>query len=341
MDNFNFALNYPLPTQSHSGLVDSLAEKLKNDPLAALKNVSEENLEKCRKIAADWLKVDSGQIAFGIGGHHIFSSIIQEFTLPGEALACEEITYNGWIEASKFLGRKIVPVKMDKDGMLPESLDEIAGREGIRGIFLMPSQHNPLCTIMPLERRKAIVEVCRRHELFIIDDDAYRFLNPNPPPSFSHLYPEGSFWIQSFTKILFPSIKTGVVVAPVQSLSRLKCALRYQSPGLTLPWLMDLISTGKVDEIILGKQEEARRRQAVAAEVLKGIPYQTQPTSFHLWLEVPEGWLPAGINVMPAIRYSSNPDSIPWAIRLTLAGESDLTRMRKGLELIASQLRPQ
>ncbi len=340
MDTYNFALNYPLPTLSHAELMNSFAEKIKSDPLAALRNVTEEKLTEYQAQMASWLKVQPEQIAFGIGGHHIFSTIIQEFTLPGETMACEEITYNGWIEASKTLGRKIVSVKMDQDGMIPEALDEVAGKERIRGIFLMPSLHNPLCTVMPLERRKAIVEVCRRHELFIIDDDAYRFLNPSPPPSFAHLFPEGSFWIQSFTKSMFPSIKTGVVTAPAHTLTKLKTALRYQPPGLTLPWIMELITSGKMDEIILGKQEEARRRQAIASVVLKGIPYQTFPTSFHIWLEVPEGWLPKNINVMPAQRYFAGTGPAPSAMRLTLAGENDPARMRKGLEIFASQLRP-
>lgn len=340
MENFNFSLNYPLPTLPYADLVGTLAQKLKDDPMAALRNVPEEKLVVFQKQMAEWLRVSSEQIAFGIGGHHIFSTIIQEFTLPGEALACEEITYNGWIEASKALGRKIVSVKMDKNGMIPEALDEIAGNERIRGIFLMPSLHNPLNIVMPLERRQAIVDVCRRHEIFIIDDDAYRFLNPNPPPSFSHLYPEGSFWIQSFTKILFPSIKTGVVAAPAQTLSKLRAALRYQPPGLTLPWIMELISTGTMDKIIGGKQDEAKNRQKIATEVLKGIPYQTYPTSFHLWLEVPEGWLPKEISVMPAVRYFAGKGAVPGAMRITLAGESDPLKMRKGLESFATQLRP-
>jgi DNA-binding transcriptional MocR family regulator len=340
MEPYNFALNYPLPNMSHADLIRTLADKLKSDPLSALRNVSEQKLNEYQTQMAKWLMVGPEQIAFGIGGHQIFSTIIQEFTLPGETMACEEITYNGWIEASKTLGRKLVSVKMDKEGMLPEALDEIAGKERIRGIFLMPSLHNPLNTIMPLERRKAIIEVCRRHELFVIDDDAYRFLNPNPPPSFAHLYPEGSFWIQSFTKIMFPSIKTGVVSAPPQSVLKLRSALRYQPPGLTLPWIMELILNGKMDEIIRGKQDEAKRRQATAAEILKGIHYQTFPTSFHLWVEVPEGWLPQNINVMPALRYFAGRGKAPSATRLTLAGESDPARMKEGLELFVSQLRP-
>jgi DNA-binding transcriptional MocR family regulator len=337
METLNFSLNYPLP---HPVLMSSLAEKIKSDPLAAMRNVSEETLQSCRNIAARWMKVAPEQIAFGIGGHHIFSSILQEFTEPGDILACEEITYNGWIEASHFLGRKIISVKMDQEGMIPEALEELAQDKNLKGIFLMPSLHNPLSLVMRLERRKAIVEVCRRHDLFVIDDDAYRFLNPTPPLSFAHLYPEKSFWIQSFTKILFPSIKTGVVAAPVEMLSRLKTALRYQPPGHTLPWICDLMNSGKMDEVIQGKQEEARRRQAMASEVLKGLSYETSPTSFHLWMTVPAGWVPQGMTVMPATRYYAGRGPAPSAMRLTLAGENDISRMKLGLEMLADQLRP-
>ncbi len=139
---------------------------------------------------------------------------------------------------------------------------------------------------------------------------------------------------------MFPSIKTGVVAAPVQALPKLKAALRYQPPGLTLPWIMELITSGTLDRMILGKQEEARHRQTTASEVLKGVPYQTFPTSFHIWLEVPDGWLPQNINIMPAQRYFAGQGSAPSAMRITLAGENDPARMRKGLESFVSQLRP-
>lgn len=317
----------------------SLAEKIKSDPLASIRNVTDDKLTSFREITGKWLNIEPNRLTFGTGGHQIFSAIIQAFTTQEDVVACEEITYNGWLEACQFLHRKVVSIKMDKEGMIPEALDEAAGKCRIWGLFLMPSLHNPLNIVMPLERRRAIVEVCRKHGLWVIDDDAYRFLNPSPPPSFAHLYAERSFWIQSFTKSLFPAIKTAVVAAPVSALPALDSALRYRSPGLTLPWVIDLIQSGKFDEVIHQKREEARKRQAIARDILNKFTYQMFATSFHLWVPLSQEAEVPGVNVMSGKKYWAGPGPSNPAVRLTLAGENDPIRMKEGLSLISQKLR--
>lgn len=340
MRTLNFSINYPLPAGPHAGLVNSLAKKIQDNPQDVFKNVSNEKLVLFSEIAAKWMNVDSRCIAFGIGGHHILNSIVSGFTNPGDALASEEITYNGWLDICRNQGRRSIPIPRDSEGMIPEALDQAAAREKIWGIFLMPSLHNPLSTVMPLERRKAITDVCRKHGLWVIDDDAYRFLNPIPTPGFAHLYPEKTFWIHSFTKSLFPSLKTGMVFAPQSAIAALVTSLRYQPSSLTLPWIMDLMASGELDQILIGKQGEARLRQAMASEVLKDHSYETAPTSFHLWLKAPGSWEPHGISVVPGHRYYHGKGPAPEYVRITLAGETEIPTVHEGLRIIADQLRP-
>lgn len=318
----------------------SLGERIKQNPLQSLRNLSGESLHPFLETASRWLNVSADRISFGSGGHHILASIVQGFSKSGDFIACDEITYNGWLEICQNLGRHSIGIKCDQEGMLPDSLEKAVKENSIRGVFLMPTLHNPLSTFMPLKRRKEIVEVCRKHGLWIIDDDAYRFLHPSPIESFAHLYPENTFWIQSFTKSLFPSLKTAVVVAPAKLAEQLGISLRYTPSALTLPWIMDLIDSKKYQKIIESKQTEARSRQQMAREILKDRISQTVPTSFHLWMDVPEGWECSGVTVMPASRYFAGKGKAPNAIRITLAGEPHREIVQKGLELISQKIRP-
>ena len=59
---------------------------------------------------------------------------------------------------------------------------------------------------MPLERRQAIAEIVRKHDAYLLEDDAYGYLLSPPLPPVSRLIPERSFYIVSFAKCLAPGL---------------------------------------------------------------------------------------------------------------------------------------
>lgn len=348
---FDLMFNYPLPGDSTTELIQSLTSRISKDPFLASKFLPLDVIGEYHDRAAQWLsfpnyKINANTISFGVSGHQLLLSILLGFTKEGSQIACEPVTYNGWINIVKLTHRKNIVIPMDQFGMIPEALDEAASKNSIWGIFLMPSLHNPCATVMPLERRQAIVKICRKHNLFIIDDDAYRFLNPEPLPSFAHLMPEKTFWIQSLTKPLFPSLKTAFIVTPEKHIPTLNSVIRASahSPSpLTLPWAVEFINSKEFGELMTLKKEEAIRRQEIASAELNGFTYQTIPTSFHIWLELPKKWnslraaealMNVGVGVVPGMNYSANgTESVP-AIRIALSGEAEKSRVTQGLRIV-------
>jgi DNA-binding transcriptional MocR family regulator len=59
--------------------------------------------------------------------------------------------------------------------MRADALATVIAKEQPQAVYLMPTLNNPTGVVMPLERRLELVEVCRAHDLVIIDDDAYGF----------------------------------------------------------------------------------------------------------------------------------------------------------------------
>jgi DNA-binding transcriptional MocR family regulator len=329
-----------------------LSHRIFQDSVASTRFIPVEGIPEFQSIGAEWLSISEypitpSRIVFGVSGHHILTSILLSHTKAGQAIACDPVTYNGWINIIRHTERRHVPIFGDEQGMLPEALDAAAKKELIWGVFLMPSLHNPSTAVMGIERRKAIVEVCKANDLWIIDDDAYRFLNPDAVASFAHLYPEKSFWVQSLTKPLFPSIKTALAVAPESSVSLLNEALRvvgHQPSPLTLPWVMSLLSSKKIESVLNAKRTVAKKRQILAKQLLSEFKFQTMESSFHVWLSLPEGWSSAsanqalrnvGVGIVPGINYSV--DSMdPKKIRIALAGEEH--SVTRGLEILAKEL---
>lgn len=354
-DVIDLVYNYPAPGPRGRELIQDLAATLLSDAEGATRYLPVDGLPEHRRLCAEWLSradavIAPERVAFGVSGHQLLAAILLSSSPAGACIACDPITYNGWLNLVRHTGRKALAVAGDEHGMSPEALDDAASREPIWGVFLMPSLHNPCSTIMPIARREAIADVCRRRGLFVIDDDAYRFLNADAGPSFAHLIPERAFWLQSLSKPLFASIKTAFLVSPLDAVARVRDALRvtgHQPSALTLPWVLSLVASGRLDGLIVEKRAEARRRQALVGPALAGLTTHSTPDAFHVWVELPKGWtadsataalLAEGAAVVSGAAYSTT-GAETSAIRIALAGEVERECVAEGLRRVGVVLR--
>ncbi|KAK3337184.1 pyridoxal phosphate-dependent transferase [Cercophora scortea] len=107
----------------------------------------------------------------------------------GDAVLTEEYSFSTALETAAPLGVKVFGVKMDKEGMLPGDLDavlagwDVRARGGARKphvLYTVPSGQNPTGATQGKERRREIYEVARKHDLYIIEDEPYYFLQMEP-----------------------------------------------------------------------------------------------------------------------------------------------------------------
>ena len=96
---------------------------------------------------------------------------------PGDAIAVEAPTYLGALMAFAGAEARRRRVPMDEDGLRVDALAERLAA-GLRPKFLytIPEYQNPTGRTLPLERRRELVELCRRHGVLIFEDVAYREL---------------------------------------------------------------------------------------------------------------------------------------------------------------------
>lgn len=163
----------------------------------------------------------------------------------GDSILMEEYTFSGAIETVGPQGIKMFGVKMDAYGLLPDEMNEIlanwdAEARGARKphvLYTVPTGQNPTGTTMSLERRQAVYAVCQEHDVFIIEDDPYYFLQmqnsldeddstddggaeryvQNLMPTFLSLDTDGRVLrMDSFSKVLVPGARLGWVTASAQ-----------------------------------------------------------------------------------------------------------------------------
>ena len=167
------------------------------------------------------------------------------FCNVGDYLLTEEYTFSTAVETAMPLGIKVAGIKMDAHGMIASDLDHVLlnwdaeARGGPKPFLLytVPTGQNPTGSTQPLERRKEIYAVAEKHDLYILEDEPYYFLQMEPYVSGSiHSVPtpfEPSS-IPSFLSNLIPSYlsmdKSGRVL-------RLDSFSKIIAPGSRCGWL--------------------------------------------------------------------------------------------------------
>jgi len=349
----DFRYNYPVLPSQHQLLTDAL-NSLKPDE-SYIKMATPGGHPDDKKVAAAWLSqprfpVHEDSVVIGCGGHHALSVIILATGLSGGKVLVDPVTYNGFIGLSSMFNITLVPCPIDENGIKPEAIADLCTEHDIKAVYLMPTIHNPLCYIMPLQRRQEIVEVARRFNLVLIDDDAYGFLATEALPNFAHLAPECGFYIYSFAKILAPGMKTSYILVPEKwKMQATNAAWMTSSGPVTLynRLVSNWVEEGIVKKVIEEKRQVAREKQKLTASVLNKHKYLTQATSYHFWLPLPqsanayqfgENLSAQGVDVVTSAGYNVSGDTKYNGIRVALGNVSDEKILIQGLTIIEESL---
>ncbi len=316
-------------------------------------------LDAHRAAMADWLIQHAG-----MENAHARSAILSGGTQqamalahgavarPGDVVLCENLTFYGMRALADFAGYRLYGVKMDEQGLCPEALDRAARKTEARVIYVLPTLQNPTARIMGASRRAAIVEVARRHDLWIIEDDVYGYFGKSHPGyvPLSVLAPERSFYLGGLSKILAPGLRVGFVVPPTGGrhndlIARQLRATTYTANGLGAAVVAHAIRSGLADQIAENVLTEARERLMLAKEMLgAAVEISAVDSALHVWAPLSElaaervagRTLRHGVEVTPP--GSANVGEGPSGLRLCLGGAQSRDQLRHALQIVADAL---
>ena len=139
------------------------------------------------------------------------------FLDPGDIVLTENPTYLAAIQSFQCFEARFQPVPTDDDGIIPEAVDELAGRLKARFLYVIPNFQNPTGRTLSAERRRSLYEVAVKHGLTIVEDDPYgklRYRGSAIPPIKSFDTAGTVIYLSTFSKIVAPGFRTGWAVAP-------------------------------------------------------------------------------------------------------------------------------
>ena len=350
----NLAQGHPIPGGESALLAETLREIADEADLTDLLRYQMHNGRPADRAAgAAWLEAagvpaDPEHIVITAGAQHSVSTILTALTHPGDTIVTEAMTYPGFKAATQLRQLRLEGLAVDQEGLLPDAFEAACRATPIRLLYCSPNLCNPLAGVLSLERRKAIVEIARRYDVLIVEDDVYGFLIDRPPALVT-LAPERVLHVTSLSKCFAPGLRVGYIVAPPDRLDRLMLAVRasvWMAPPLMVELVTRWIRSGAAARLATEKREEAIRRLALARAALGNV-CALPASSYHFWLPLPESWragefaaeaLRRGVAVTPGTAFSV--DRVPPlnGLRVCISPPDSATAVERGLKILAGLL---
>jgi GntR family transcriptional regulator/MocR family aminotransferase len=217
---------------------------------------------------------------------------------PGDAAWIEEPGYPGARAALLAAGARLVPVRVDADGL--DVADGIARAPRARLAYVTPSHQFPLGATLSLARRLALLAWAGRTGAWIIEDDydsEYRFTG-RPLAALHGLDTAGRVvYLGTFSKVLSPGLRLGYIVAPPDLAEAIIAARNLTDrhpPALEQAILADFIAEGHFARHLRRVRDLAAERQSVLAAAVRDhlgdlLTVSPQPAGLHLVAHLPPG----------------------------------------------------
>ncbi|MFC5701987.1 PLP-dependent aminotransferase family protein [Cohnella faecalis] len=258
----------------------------------------------CRRMKKKGVTVTPEAMLLTTGSQQAIDLFTRIMIDPGDVILVERPTYLSALQVFRSNGATAVSVDGDEDGLNLKDLEEKLEKYKPKIVYVIPTFSNPTGKAWSLERRKGVLELCRRAGAVILEDDPYgelRFGDDSLTyPSLFSLdqHPNGScvVYTSTFSKTVAPALRTGWVMADpeiIRNMARAKQAADLHSSSLDQQTLYQLIEHYDLDGHIefVRKEYEARMRQM--AELLEqqqwpGVTWNEPKGGMFFWLELPE-----------------------------------------------------
>ncbi|WP_374049204.1 PLP-dependent aminotransferase family protein [Sinomonas sp. ASV486] len=283
------------------------------------------------------------------------------FCNPGDVVLVEDPTYVGALNTFEAYQVQVEPIRMDVDGLDPTELEaRIAALEAegktIKILYTIPSFNNPSGITMAAERRQRVVDICRGHNILVLEDNPYGMLrfDGHPLTPLRADNPDDVIYCGSFSKIFSPGVRLGWALVPKHLYRRFYLAA--EAVVLCPSTLNQMLVTeffrvfdwrGYLAESRAVYAERcAAMLDALAAEFPAEATWTTPDGGFFVWITLPEGIdtypllyqaIDAGVVFIPGAAFT--PSDVPSnKLRLAFSGVAP-EQIREGVRRLAPVVR--
>ncbi len=294
-------------------VADSIGDLIRDDGTSAMQYGSGQGdpllrEQICDVMALEGIRAHPDDVVVTVGSQQGVDLVTRVFCDPGDVVLCEAPSYVGALGVFRAFECDVVHVEMDDDGLVPEALEQAirsvaAAGKRAKFLYTIPTYHNPAGVTLSTSRRAEVLEICRRHDLLVLEDNPYGLLgfDADPPRALRADDADRVVYLGSFSKTFAPGFRVGWVVAP--HAVREKLVLAQESATLCPP----TFSQRAISAYLTGHDWRSQvkdftemyreRRDAMLAALeeqlggdrLEQARWTVPAGGFYVWLTLPEG----------------------------------------------------
>jgi 2-aminoadipate transaminase len=217
----------------------------------------------------------------------------------GDLVAIEDPVYPGLREVFDRAGARMAGIPVGEAGIDLDALEAAIHRESPRLIVVTPNFQNPTGASMPIESRRRLLALARQASIPVVENDIYGELryHGETAPCLKQLDETGAvITLRSFSKIAFPGLRVGWVLAPQAVIRRLAEAKQWtdlhtdQLSQAALHRLSDsAVLTRHIGDVKRAGRERLEAALDACTEFLpEGSHWIPPDGGMSLWVRLPE-----------------------------------------------------
>lgn len=290
---------FPLPR-----LAKSLAQAARLvSPWSTVVDLPPGNDQLRQQIALRYLGMGVAQpldeIVVTNGALEALNLCLMAVTRPGDVVAVESPGFYAALQAIERLDLRAIEIPVDpRTGLDLGALAHALDRHNVRACWFMTNFQNPTGVTLPLEKKRALVELLARHEVPLIEDDVYGELHFGPGyPLPARAFDQNGLVMHcsSFSKTLAPGYRIGWAAAGrfAEKVQRLKLMTTLSASIPAQAGIANYLEHGGYDRHLrklrdtlhgqLDRMDDALRRWLPA-----GVEWVRPVGGYFLWLVFPD-----------------------------------------------------
>ncbi len=284
-------------------LKDAINVVLERDGAAALNYEVPEGYGPLRAAVRDYvsalgIQCSPSNVLITGGTQQALDLVIQALLSEGDTLITENPTYIGMIDIARTRRVNLHGICTTDEGIQLDRLENYLIDNDPNLIYVMPTFQNPTAGVMPLHRRRQLINLASDYNVPILEDAVYhefRFEGESIPPL--KALDENGIVIHAsgFTKMLLPGVRIGYIITDgryYNRLVRVKQAADISTPGLNQRVIHLMLQRGMLSgQLERNNRELLNRRNAALAAADKHFPpgtrWKAPVGGLTLWAELP------------------------------------------------------
>ncbi|WP_225000027.1 PLP-dependent aminotransferase family protein [Cesiribacter sp. SM1] len=208
---------------------------------------------------------------------------------PGDTVVIGELNYRTANLCFEQCGARLVRIPVDSKGLDTHALEALLQQQPIRMLYITSHHQHPTTVMLAPERRLHLYELARKYKFYILEDDYdfdYHYENKPTLPIASMDRHGLVIYTGSYSKVIYPTIRVGFVVAPpalIMEMVKYRRIIDRQGDHLIERALANLIQEGTLQRYLRKSKNIYKKRKEHFCQLLR------QEFSQYLYFQEPEG----------------------------------------------------